>query len=245
MTQLNLLPDVKKEFIQAQRTKNTVIGVSILVTIGSVALTVLLLLTVYLVQPALVGIKQGEVDSRADELRAVPDIDKYLTIQNQLEALPELHDGKVVYSRLYDFLKILNPAPPNNIRLSSLQVDEENKIIIFTGITSGFQSFNVFQDTLRNANVTYKQENGEKTKEPLFAEGGIVIQSQSLATSQGTQELSFTLEATYMESAFSPGVINPKLSVPNIQTTQSVTGTPGRASAPLFDEDAAPQGGAQ
>lgn len=245
MIQLNLLPDVKKEYIKAQRTKATVVSASILVTFGSIALAILLFVIVYVAQPGLIGFKQGEIDEKSENLRSVEDIDKYLTIQNQLEALPELHDGKVIYSRLFGFLKVLNPAPPNNIRLSTLQVDEENKIILFTGVTSGFQAFSVFQDTLRNAEVTYKNEAGEEVKEKLFTEDGITIQSQSLATNQGKQELNFTVEATYSETAFSPATDSPKLTIPNIKTTQSITGTPGRSTAPLFDEDAAPEGGEQ
>lgn len=243
MIQLNLLPDVKKEFIRAQRTKNTVIGVSILVTMGSVGLALLLGVVVYAVQPQFISVSQSRIDERAEELRNVEDIEKYLTIQNQLEALPELHDGKVAYARLFDFLKKLNPAPPNNIRLSSLIVDEEEKLIEFSGVTGGFRSFSVFQDTLRNAEVTYTDEDGEKVTKKLFVEGGIVIGSQALTTDQGEQQLSFTISATYEEAIFSPDIDNPELKVPNIQTSQSITGTPSRATAPLFDEDAAPENG--
>ncbi|HEX6462371.1 MAG TPA: hypothetical protein VFZ58_03845 [Candidatus Saccharimonadales bacterium] len=236
MIQLNLLPDVKKEFLQAQRTKATVIGFSILVTLGAVGLTVFLFLTVYVGQPLLIAGKQGEIDTRTKDLKAVEDIGKYLTIQNQLIALPELYDEKVIYSRLFEYLKVLNPAPPNNVRLSSLQTDQENKEIVFNGVAGNFQAFTIFRDTLVNAELTYKQDGEEKTGK-LFATA--VIESQNLTRNQGRQELGFIVRATYNEFAFNPNIEEVKLNIPNIQTTQSITGAPSRANA-LFDENADP-----
>lgn len=241
MIQLNLLPDIKKDFIKAERTKSTVIGISILVTMGALGLTVLLGIVVYGVQPGLIALKQGDIDKKSKQLRSVPDIEKYLTIQNQLEALPELHEGKVVDSRLFAFLKILNPAPPNNVRLSSLNINEEEKSISFTGVAGGFEAFTVFQDTLRNAKLVYKDESGQELKENMFEDNGIVIEEQSLSTSEGEEELSFNLKVTYRDIIFSPSVTDPKVEVPNIQTTQSVTGRPENSTAPLFDENAKPE----
>ncbi len=231
MIQLNLLPDVKKEFLRSQRVKRTVIGISILVTIGAVALTAILFATVYFAQPGLIAIKSDEIQDRYKELKEVKDIDKYLTIQNQLAALPELHENKAMYSRLFSFLKTLNPAPPDNIRLSSLQINEEEKSILFTGTTSSFKSFNVFQDTLRKAQMTFKEAGSDEERtEPLFTENGITIENQSLATSQGKTEVSFSLRAVYNEAAFKFTSDDVGLKVPTAQTSQSVTGTPDGAT---------------
>lgn len=243
MVQLNLLPDVKKEFIHAERMKGKVIGISIMVTIGAVGLSIALAILVYAVQPGYISVKSGEIKSKSEELRSVEDIDKYLTIQNQLVALPELHDGKPIYSQLLEYLKVLNPAPPNNVRLSSLQVDNENKKILFNGTASGFEAFAVFQDTLSNAELVYgSEEDGGVTKTKLFAEGGVKIQNQSLSNALGRQELIFSVEAVYGDMAFSPTIVDPKIEIPSIQTTQSITGTPGRSTAPLFDSSTGTSG---
>lgn len=243
MIQLNLLPDVKKEFIHAERMKGKVISISIMVTIGAIGVSVALAILVYAVQPGYISVKSGEIKEKSEELRSVEDIDKYLTIQNQLKSLPELHDGKAIYSQMLEYLKVLNPAPPNNVRLSSLQVDYETKKILFNGTTNGFEAFAVFQDTLRNAELTYgSEEEGGVSKTKLFADGGVKIQNQSLSNALGKQELIFSIEATYSDAAFSPTIVDPKIEVPNIQTTQSITGTPGRSTAPLFDDSAGDSG---
>jgi hypothetical protein len=238
MIQLNLLPDVKKEFLQAQRTKTSVIGISIIVTLAAAGLTAFLFLTVFVGQPLLTAAKQGEIDGRTKDLKAVEDIDKYLTIQNQLKTLPELYDKKVIYSRLFEYLKVLNPAPPNNIRLSTLEVNQEDKQIVFNGVAGNFQAFTIFKDTLVNAELTYIQE-GEEQKDKLFSD--VAIESQNLARNQGKQELGFIVRATYNDVAFGPNTEESKLNIPNIQTTQSITGVPTRANS-LFDESAKPNG---
>lgn len=249
MIQLNLLPDVKKEYIHAERMKTKVIGIAIMVTLGAAGLSIVLASIVYAVQPGLIGLKTKDIKSKSEQLRSVEDIEKYLTIQNQLRVLPELHNDKALYSQLLDYLKVLNPAPPNNVRLTSLQVDYENKSIFFNGTTNGFEAFTVFQDTLRNAELTYKGADGSESKGKLFADRGVRIQNQALSNALGKQELIFSIEAKYSDIAFNPMYTSTKVTVPNIKTTQSITGTPGRASAPLFDDrggvDAQNNGGIQ
>lgn len=235
MVQLNLLPDVKKEFIRAQRTKATVIGVAILVTIGSLALTLLLASIVYLVQPGLIKLAQNSINERGQELKGVPEIDKYLTLQNQLESLPGLHGDTEDYSRMFDYLKTLNPAPPNNVRLATLRIDKENSTLSMSGTTGNFRAFSVFEDTLRNATVSYKDENGEKQTVELFEQGGVVVQEQSLSGREGGNELSFTIEAVYNPEPFNPAASDIKLTIPDIRTTQSLTNPQRQDNEPVFE----------
>lgn len=234
MIQLNLLPDVKKEYLKAQRTKATVIGVAILITMASVGLTLLLASIVYLAQPGIIALSQRQIDSRAEEVQNVQDIDKYLTLQNQLSALPGLHDQTVSYSRLFDFLKILNPAPPNEVQLTSLDINNESTTITMEGQTDGFKSFSVFEDTLANAKLTYTDQNNEKQTIDLFVPGGISVNDQSLSDTDGESSLTFSLQAIYNPEVFAPGINNLKLDIPNIRTSQSVGEAPNRA---VFDQE--------
>lgn len=229
--QLNLLPDVKKEYLQSQRSKNTVISICILTTIGAIGLAAIFFLLVYLVQPGLIGATQGQIDAKTKQLKAVPDIDKYLTVQNQLKSLPDLHNNKVLYSRLFSYLKTLNPAPPNNVRLASLQVDEENKEISITGASDNFQAFTVFQDTLKNATLSYKVDGQDQKPALLFDSSSIVVDQQDLTRSEGKQSLSFTMRVKYNEVAFSPSNTDPVVNVPKKETTQSAVNAPK-----LFDD---------
>ena len=85
MVQLNLLPDVKKEFLQAQRTRNAVVTICIFVSIIFVA--VLIVLGVVMggqaiqktvvtndIKKTIEGIKKGMVEYRPDKTGIVHSI---------------------------------------------------------------------------------------------------------------------------------------------------------------------------
>jgi hypothetical protein len=226
MVQLNLLPDVKKEFLKAQKTKATVISVSIMIVIGSAGLTLFLASVVYVGQQLTIGYIQGKIDERSLELKNVSGIDKYLTLQNQLNSLPGLESQNKEYSRAFDFLKILNPAPPNNINLNSFQVNNLENTMTMAGETSGFEAFSVFEDTLKNAMVSYTQQSGEKQNVKLFVDNGVAVNEQTLSNTEGQEILSFSLTATYNPEVFQPSIKDIKLTIPNIQTTRLLSDSP-------------------
>jgi len=163
MIQLNLLPDLKKEFIKSQKNKGLVISISLMVTLGALGLSVLLFIYVNFVQQVQINLATDDIKHKVTDLKGVKDIDKYLTIQNQLSSITALHDGKGAYSRLFTFLNVLNPSTPNNINLSNLQIAQGEKSISFVGTTASFQTLNVFVDTLKNAEVTYNAPGTSET----------------------------------------------------------------------------------
>ncbi|HKX23632.1 MAG TPA: hypothetical protein VJM46_00185, partial [Candidatus Saccharimonadales bacterium] len=156
MIQLNLLPDIKKEYINAQKTRALVMSSSILVTIVAVGLAILMFVYVTFLQQLQITLATNDIKDKERQVNSVQDLSKYLTVQNQLAALPELHANKGVYSRLLSFLPVLNPNAPSNITLTKLQLVALDKQVNFTGSTASFESLNVFVDTLRNAEVSYK-----------------------------------------------------------------------------------------
>jgi len=231
MIQLNLLPDIKKEFINAQKTRALVMSSSIMVTLVAVGLSVLLFIYVTFLQQLQITLATNDIKSKQQELSGVSDLSKYLTIQNQLAALPELHAGKGIYSRLLNFLPVLNPNAPNNIQLSQLQLAGSDKLVSFTGQTGSFESLNVFVDTLRNAVVTYKDSSSVQQTSKIF--DTVNVQSSAIDKSNGGNKVSFTVRATYFDAVFDAHNTDLTASVPNIKTSQSVTQSPK-----LFDSNA-------
>jgi len=231
MVQLNLLPDIKKEFINAQKTRALVMSVSILVTLSAVALSVLLFVYVTFLQQFQITLATNDIKSKQQQLNGVSDLSKYLTIQNQLAALPELHANKGLSSRLLSFLPVLNPNSPNNIELSQLQMTATDKLVTLTGSTASFESLNVFVDTLQNAIVTYKDPSAAQQTSKMFST--VVVQSSAIDKSKGGNKVSFTVRATYLDAVFDAHNTDMAASVPNIKTTQSVTQSPK-----LFDSSA-------
>ncbi|HEX4662000.1 MAG TPA: hypothetical protein VH144_00110 [Candidatus Saccharimonadales bacterium] len=234
MIQLNLLPDIKKEFIRAQRARNTVISSSILTVIVAVGVTVLAFLYVVFGQQLQFVLVNNDITSQSNKLKGISDLGKYLTIQNQLSALPTLHNNKTIYSRLFDYLPTLNPSAPNSMTLSSLQIDETQQTVLFTGTSQTFEALNVFKDTLQNAEISY-QNSGDMTKTKLFSK--VIVEAATLGRTNNALLVNFSVRATYDPNAFASTSTNVTINVPNIQTTQSVLQSP----KPVFNSSGGSQ----
>lgn len=225
MIQLNLLPDLKKEFIQSQKTKALVITISVFVVLGSIGLSVLLFVYVTFVQQFQISLATDDITHKEQQVKGITDIDKYLTVQNQLARLPELHSGKGIYSRLFDFLGVLNPSAPNNVTLSDLRLVTDDKSIVFTGTTASFQTLNTFVDTLKNAQVSYKAGGqGDKVTDKMFDQ--VLVQSADIVRGNGQSVVGFTVNTTYHDAVFDAANTDMTAKVPTITTTSSVTQSP-------------------
>lgn len=231
MIGLNLLPDIKKEFIAAQRTRNFVISLSILAVIIAGGLTVFLALFVYVGQSTAIGLQKDSINKNHAELASKPEIEKYLTIQSQLEALNSLHggDNKSIYSRIFDYLVKLNPAEPHSVSLSSVKVNKEGYVIEMQGTTSDFRSLDVFKNTLEKAVIQYSA-NDENYEKPLFSE--VNLKTASLSDSAGRISVSFEFGLVYAPEAFSVDVSNIQLVVPK----QVVSDSQNNAPSAIFDQ---------
>lgn len=235
MIQLNLLPDLKKEFIQSQKTKGLVISGSVFVTIGAVGLSALLFVYVTFIQQLQINLATDSIKEKQTQLTAIADVSKYLTVQAQLAALPDLHNTKGSYSRLFDYLGVLNPSAPSNINLNNLQLDAKTQTLILTGTTGSFETLNVFVDTLKNAQISYKVAGeGEVKKDTMFAQ--VLVQNSGLSRTTSKSLVSFVVKIVYNKSIFDTQNTDITASVPSITTTQSVTQSP--ATDKLFNDKA-------
>lgn len=225
MIGINLLPDVKKEFIKAQRTRNTVISLSIVSMIFVVGLTALLALMVYAWQGTMIGMIKSDITKKQNTLVAKPEIEKYLTVQNQLDMLKALHDEKhkIVYSRLLDFFPLLNPAAPNNVGLSSVKIKQSDMSINLQGNTSSFQGVTTFKNTLENAKVLYKID-GEQKEVNLFT--SVTLKSASLGQNNGRSNASFEFVVIYSPEVFGPNATEIQLNVPKLTISDSQSNAP-------------------
>jgi hypothetical protein len=200
MIQLNLLPDVKLEYIKAQRSRRLVITVSIMVSAVAVTLLVLLLLTNGLQKKHLNDLTK-DIKSESSQLQQKPQIGKILTVQNQLESLTALHAGKPAASRLFDYLNSVTPAP---VAIGSLTVDFGQKTASIQGSADALASVNKYIDTLKFTTYTTDTDNQSgQTK----AFNNIVLSSFALSSDSSiTQKV--------------------KLDVPSLTTTRAQVGNP-------------------
>ncbi len=223
MITLNLLPDIKKEYLKAQRTRNMVVSTSILVSIIAVGLVVLLAMTVYIGQSLVIAQQSNQITENHKKLSAKPEIDKYLSIQNQLAAIDSISTSRSTYARLFDYLQQLNPAPPYNISLYNFTVEKKTNVMKFVGGAPNFETVNNFKNAIENARLSYFV--GQDNKEiPFFP--SVTISEANFSSGNGKAVTAFNFEVTYAPEAFDSQNAYTKLIVPRMVTSDADKNAP-------------------
>ena len=190
MISINLLPDVKKELLRIRRERNLVVSISILAVGGSIAALVILGGILGGLNIAKVVMESGINKNKATINSAIEDkqLNEYLTIQNQLAQIDGLKDQQLVYSRIMDYLVELNPASPNNVSLSTVDLEMSDAAVSATieGVVDNFEALNVYQNTLLSAELVYE----EKTED----DGGDISEGDDSNDSSATDDTDTTNE---------------------------------------------------
>jgi Tfp pilus assembly protein PilN len=210
MIQFNLLPDVKLQYLKARRTSQLVITVSIIATLVSLAVLVLLLGTVYVFQKKSLDNLNNNVAKYSNQLDSTPNLNKILTVQNQLSVLTSLHNQKAVASRLFTYLEQITPSTAS---VSQLNVDYTANTISITGDASSLDVVNTYVDTLKF--TTYKIAGSSSSSAP-DAFSSVVLSSFTINNTDATYTITANFDPTIFNSAD-----NVTLSVPNIISSRS------------------------
>jgi uncharacterized protein YoxC len=227
MIQFNLLPDVKLEYLKARRTRQLVVSISIIATVVSLAILIILLATVYAVQKKSLNDLNSDVGKYTKQVEGTSNLNKILTVQNQLSILTSLHDQKPVASRLFTYLKQVTPSTASVSQLNinfataasstATAVSSANTISI-TGDASSLDVVNTYVDTLKF--TTYKIAGSNSSSTPS-AFSSVVLSSFS----RDNTDASFTITASFDPIIFN-AADNVTLNVPNIISTRSAIEQP-------------------
>jgi Tfp pilus assembly protein PilN len=230
MIQFNLLPDVKIQFIKAQRFRRFVMMISI--ATAAVAIAILIVLTFYVnvVQKKTVKNLTADITKYSNQIKNTKDLDKILTIQNQLKSLNTLHDQKPDTSKLFGYIAQITPA---SVFLNSLRVDLTGHTLTISGKTDSLSTINKFVDTLKftTYNVVDKSDKSatdnatDVPQTKVFS--STVLSSFSKALTGSNFSINTNFDAVIFDSKQEI-----KFTVPNIITTRSETEKP----AALFQQ---------
>lgn len=212
-TQLNLLPDVKLEYIKAQRARRLVVTISVLLTAAALVL-VFLLLSVDGLQKKHLSDLSDDITSETKTLQNEPQINKILTVQNQLDSLTSLHASKPAAPKLFDYL---NQVTPVNVNITDFTTDFTQHTATITGTSGSLTNVNQYIDTLKYTKFTVSGSSGS-----LPAFNNVVLSSFSLNTSSQSpgQAANYTINFAYDPTIFDI-TKNVKLSVPSTTTTRA------------------------
>lgn len=221
MIQLNLLPDVKMEYIKAQRTRGLVLSSAVIIALGSIALLVLLFVVGGLQKKHINDLSK---DIKADTamLQKKPEINKILTVQNQLQSLTALHEQKPAVSNLFSYL---NQVTPTQVDITNFNVDFTANTMSITGTADSLGAVNKYVDTLKF--TKFSVVDGEDNSQSKAAFNNVVLSSFGVGANSSGKNRTATYTVTF---AYDPAIFDVgkeiKLSVPNLTTTRSAIEQP-------------------
>lgn len=240
MIQFNLLPDVKLDYMQARSRKRLIIGTSVIVSAVFFGLFLILFLFVKVNQTQYMNALTKDISTNVKKLQSKQDLDKVLTIQNQLASLPALHDQKVISSRLTDYLVQLLPSQST---ISNITVDFANNTIQIQGDADNLTTVNKFVDTLKFTD--YKVNDSSNKTGKAFS--NVVLQSftvekagQGKPGAQSSYSLNFSFDPIIFQTIkgdVAKDAQPVQLIVPNIISTRSETEKPATLFSPQTQQE--------
>lgn len=100
MIQLNLLPDVKLELVKAQRLQRLLTVISLIASLAAIVVVVVLFSASQYQKKHITDLNNS-IAKKTNQLNSDKQINKILTVQNQLKSLDQLHASKPAASRLF------------------------------------------------------------------------------------------------------------------------------------------------
>lgn len=211
MIQFNLLPDVKLDYIKTRRTKRLVVIISLSAAGVSLAVLIIMFLTVQVAQKKHLADLSKDIKSQESALTSTPDLDKILTIQNQLKSLPTLDANKPVTSRLFGYVQQVTPVQAD---ISKLDLDFSANTMVISGSATDLATANKFADTLKFATYsTSTVSNGKPFSN--------IVTTLSRDEKVASYSLTLNFDPLLFASAEAP-----VLTVPKIISTRSATEKP-------------------
>jgi len=227
MIEINLLPNVKRELLKTRAMRNRVISISFLVGGASIAAVVVLALILGS-QIAGEAVQNGVIKDRNDKLMAVEDLNKVVTIQNQLTKINEQHSRKKINSRIFDVVTAVNPVVPNNVSFSDIKVNPESKTITLEGsAVNGYSALETLKKTILNTKV--QTTDGDKSSEVSLTKEIKDGDTSFGENSEGKKVLQFSFSFEYAEELLAPannGTVSVLTPTGKVDVTDSRQGIP-------------------
>lgn len=130
--EINLVPEVKLQMIRAQKLRNLVLFICILVSAVSIG-TVLVLFGIKGGQDIAMANQDGKLGTLSAKLMGYEELGDIVTIQSQLEKLSQIQGNKKVLSRVFGAMNVMLPQGGDSVQLSDLRVDFTTNVLRMEG----------------------------------------------------------------------------------------------------------------
>lgn len=131
--EINLVPDIKDEFIKTLKFRNFVFFLCIIVASASLVL-ILIFLSIAGGQQGFITAKQNTIDALEKKIADYTDLSDFLTIRDQLNNISAITENKVTMSRTFNILSALIPRGADYVSISELSVNlaTEDDSVVYT-----------------------------------------------------------------------------------------------------------------
>ena len=239
MIQINLIPDVKREYLHAKRMRDVAISLSTFISIvaaGAVGLMLLFLST----QAARELLADRTIEAEYDKLSSVENLSDMVTIQNQLSLISQQHADKSMDSRLFKVLEAINPIAPNDVRFTSITLLPEDSTLSLEGqADGGYIAVETLTKTIQNTVISYTDKDAEAKTVDFASEVSVGETSYGVAGND-KRVLRFEMKIVYADGLFDNTMQNVRVIAPTrkIDVTDSKLRVPDSLFAiPAADEE--------
>lgn len=129
--EINLVPDIKNDFIKALKFRNFVFFLCIVVAASSLVV-ILIFLSIAGGQQGFINAKQNTIDALQKKIQDYSDLSDFLTIRDQLKNISSITENKKMMSRTFNILSAIIPTGDDYINISELSVDLADEAPNFT-----------------------------------------------------------------------------------------------------------------
>ncbi len=220
MIEFNLIPSIKKEFLKIQFLKKIVVLISVIASSLVLVVFIVLFVLVSIVQKNQLNNVNQTVQSDSSRLTGNTNLNKILTIQNQLTSLPNIESKSPSLNRLFGYL---NQLTPTTAYISQINLGFSNNSFTIQGSSNSLSTVNKFVDTLKYTNFYF----GKNKKQTKLAFSNVLLSSFSYdsTSSNPNQDASYSITFNFNSDIFN-NQDNVHLNVPNLVTTRSILDQP-------------------
>lgn len=120
--EINLVPDIKNEFIKTLKFRNLVFFLCIIVASASLVV-ILVFISITGGQKNIVAAKSNTIEALQQKINDYSDLSDFLTIHDQLGNISLITENKVMLSRTFNILSAIIPTGADYINISELSID--------------------------------------------------------------------------------------------------------------------------
>lgn len=206
MIQINLIPDIKREYLKAQQMKHTVVVAAILCSIVALVMASLLFGYVRLIQPQHRANLQQDIDEGVARQQQYPDGTHMVTVQGVLEQIGALQDKKLITSRLFTYIGAFTPR---DVAYTSINFDATAGTLVLSGQATTFEKANELANNVKSARFTYRENDTEQSLTPFASTvfNSLSRGEQSESGKSVTFELAIQVDPKLFSQAIQDGAL--------------------------------------